>query len=57
MRGSGRGSALQHDALRQGAGGFEVLHIIHQLQRLQRGVAAFAAGAGLLAVRGIEVRS
>ena len=56
MRSSGVAAAFGEQPLGQGAGRFEVLHVVHQLQRLQRRVAALAARCRLLAVGGVEVR-
>ena len=45
----------REDPLREAAGGFEVLGIIHQLQGLQRSVAAFPPTAELLAIGGVKI--
>ncbi len=47
-------AAFGEHALGEIAGGLEVLDVVHQLEGLQRGVAAFAAGAGAFAIGGIE---
>jgi transcription-repair coupling factor (superfamily II helicase) len=44
-----RRAAFGHHSLRKDAGRFDLLHIVHQLQRLQRRVAALALGAHRLA--------
>ena len=48
-------TALGADAGGEGAGGFDLLDIVHQLEGLHRGVAAFPNGAGLFAGGGVEV--
>src|SRR6185369_17025499 len=48
-------ATVGEDAFTEGAGGFEVLRVVHQLQGLQRRVAPFAASARLFAVGGVKV--
>ena len=51
----GRRAALFENALRKGARGLDVLDIVHQHQRLERGVAAVAPEAGAFAGGGVKV--
>ncbi len=55
-RPSGVAAAFGQDALRKNARSFEILHVIQELQRLQRRVAALAARADSLAGGGVEIR-
>ena len=50
-----RGAAFGHEPCGQGTGRFEVLHIVHQLERLERRVAALAPCTKLFAVRRVEI--
>lgn len=45
---------LCEETLGEGAGGFEVLHVVHEREGLERSVGAAAAGARDLARRGVE---
>jgi hypothetical protein len=51
----GTRAAFGHHALGEWPRGFHVLHVVHQLQRLERRVAALAHDANLLAIGRVEI--